>query len=72
MHEAMQQVETADVPPNQVISEMVRGYSLNDRLIRPALVCVAKAPAARGDAGVEPQGSPAGAPAKTAEPEQNA
>lgn len=44
VHEAMQQVETAEVPPNHVVFEMVRGYTLNDRLIRPALVSVAKAP----------------------------
>lgn len=45
VHEAMQQVETTEVPPNHVVSELVRGYTLNDRLIRPALVSVAKAPA---------------------------
>lgn len=44
LHEAMQQTETADVPPNTVVMEVVRGYTLNDRLIRPALVSVAKAP----------------------------
>lgn len=45
VHEAMQQVETAEVPPNHVVSELVRGYMLNDRLIRPALVSVSVAPA---------------------------
>jgi molecular chaperone GrpE len=44
LHEAMQQVETADVPPNHVVSELAKGYMLNERLIRPALVAVAKAP----------------------------
>lgn len=44
LHEAMQQTETAEVPPNTVVMEVVRGYTLNDRLIRPALVSVAKAP----------------------------
>jgi molecular chaperone GrpE len=44
-HEAMQQVETAEVPPNTVVTEVVRGYTLNDRLIRPALVAVSRAPA---------------------------
>ena len=43
-HEAMQQVESTELPPNQVMSEMVRGYMLNDRLVRPALVSVSKAP----------------------------
>ncbi len=46
-HEAMQAVETADVPPNHVVSEMVRGYTLNDRLVRPALVTVSKAAGAK-------------------------
>lgn len=46
VHEAMQQIETSEIPPNHVVVEMVRGYTLNDRLIRPALVAVAKAPAA--------------------------
>jgi molecular chaperone GrpE len=45
LHEAMQQVERSDVPANQVVFEMVRGFTLNDRLIRPALVTVSKAPA---------------------------
>jgi molecular chaperone GrpE len=44
LHEAMQQVESTSVPPNQVVSELVRGYTLNDRLMRPALVAVSKAP----------------------------
>ncbi len=45
-HEAMQQVETAELPPNHVVTELVRGYTLNERLVRPALVMVSKAPAA--------------------------
>jgi molecular chaperone GrpE len=43
--EAMQQVETTELPPNHVVAELVRSYTLNDRLIRPALVMVSKAPA---------------------------
>jgi len=45
LQEAMQQVETAELPPNHVVSELVRAYTLNDRLIRPAMVVVSKAPA---------------------------
>lgn len=45
LHEAMQQVETADVPAGYVAFEVLRGYYLNDRLVRPALVAVARAPA---------------------------
>jgi molecular chaperone GrpE len=44
VHEAMQQVESTTVPPNQVVLELVRGYTLNDRLMRPALVAVSKVP----------------------------
>jgi len=43
-HEAMQQVETSEAAPGTVVSEMVRGYMLHDRLVRPALVAVAVAP----------------------------
>jgi molecular chaperone GrpE len=43
LHEAMQQVSTPEVPPNHVVSELLRGYTLNDRLIRAALVVVSKA-----------------------------
>jgi molecular chaperone GrpE len=42
-HEAMSQVETDELPANHVHSEMVRGFTLNDRLMRPALVVVTKA-----------------------------
>jgi molecular chaperone GrpE len=44
LHEAMQQVATTEVPPQHVLSEVVRGFTLNERLIRPALVVVATAP----------------------------
>lgn len=44
-HEAMGQMESAEHPPNTVAKELQRGYLLNDRLLRPALVMVAKAPA---------------------------
>jgi molecular chaperone GrpE len=43
-HEAMAQVETADVAPNTVVDEYCPAYSLHGRLLRPALVTVAKAP----------------------------
>lgn len=44
IHEAMQQVETDELPPNHVYMEVLRGFMLNDRLARPALVMVTKAP----------------------------
>jgi molecular chaperone GrpE len=40
-HEALMQQES-DEPAGTVLSEMARGYKLNDRLVRPAAVVVAK------------------------------
>ncbi|MCD4688435.1 MAG: nucleotide exchange factor GrpE [Desulfuromonadaceae bacterium] len=45
-HEAMGQLESSEQAPNTVVQEMQKGYTLNDRLLRPALVMIAKAPAA--------------------------
>jgi molecular chaperone GrpE len=41
-HQAISMVE-ADAEPNTVVSVLQKGYKLNDRVIRPALVTVAKA-----------------------------
>lgn len=41
-HQAMAAVESA-APPNTVVSTMQKGYALHDRVLRPALVTVAKA-----------------------------
>lgn len=43
-HEAMAHVETDAHAPNTVVGEFHKGYLLFDRLLRPALVSVAKAP----------------------------
>ncbi|OPX54879.1 molecular chaperone GrpE [Oceanospirillum multiglobuliferum] len=43
-HEAMAMVPNPDVEPNTVIAVMQKGYLLNGRLVRPAMVMVAKAP----------------------------
>ena len=45
LHEAMQQVETAEVPAGHVAFEVRARLHLNERLVRPALVVVARAPA---------------------------
>ena len=45
LHQAMGQVETSEHPPNTVVTEFQRGYFLNERLLRPALVMIAKGPA---------------------------
>ena len=42
MHEAIEMVETSDAKDNEVIDEMQRGYQIKDRLLRPAMVRVAK------------------------------
>ena len=44
-HQAMSTEETSAVEPGAVVRVMQKGYVLNDRLVRPALVIVAKAPA---------------------------
>ena len=44
-HQAMSMVESADVPPNSVVAVMMKGYELNGRVLRPAMVMVAKGPA---------------------------
>ncbi|MGD8520643.1 MAG: nucleotide exchange factor GrpE [Desulfobacterales bacterium] len=41
-HEAVMQEETDEHPENTVITEMQKGYLLHDRLLRPAMVVVAK------------------------------
>ena len=41
-HQAISMVEVPDTKPNSVIEVMQKGFSLNDRLIRPAMVVVAK------------------------------
>ncbi|MFP2909331.1 nucleotide exchange factor GrpE [Pyxidicoccus sp. 3LFB2] len=53
MHEAIQQVETAEVPAGHVVFEVVRGFLLNDRLVRPAMVSSRAPPVA------EPVAAPA-------------
>jgi molecular chaperone GrpE len=40
-HQAMTMVE-ADQPTNTVVTVFQKGYALHDRVVRPALVCVAK------------------------------
>lgn len=42
LHEAMSMVPNPDVEPNTVIAAMQKGYTLNGRLVRPAMVMVSK------------------------------
>ncbi len=41
-HQAVQMVDTDEVEDNHVIDELQRGYKLKDRLLRPAMVRVAR------------------------------
>jgi molecular chaperone GrpE len=43
-HQAMTMVSAPGTAPNTVVAVMQKGYALNDRLLRPALVAIAKAP----------------------------
>lgn len=42
LHQAISMVENPDVEPNSVVAVVQKGYSLNGRLVRPAMVMVAK------------------------------
>ena len=44
VHEAIEMVERDDLPDHQVMEEVRRGYTLRDRLLRPAMVRVANNP----------------------------
>ncbi len=58
VHEAIQQIETAEQPPGTVMAEVQPGYMLGDRLLRAALVVVAKPPAGSARAPGEPSEPP--------------
>ncbi len=45
LHQAMSMVENGEVEPNTVLTVVQKGYTLNGRLVRPAMVMVSKAPA---------------------------
>jgi molecular chaperone GrpE len=44
LHEAIEMVETGDTPDHEVLEELQHGYKLKERLLRPAMVKVAKNP----------------------------
>jgi molecular chaperone GrpE len=47
LHQAISQVESGE-EPNTVVAVLQKGYLLNDRVLRPALVVVSKAPSSDG------------------------
>jgi molecular chaperone GrpE len=62
-HEALMQVPTADAAPGTVVLEHARGFTLNERLVRPAMVGVAVAlPAAPAGGAAGETGEGGGAP----------
>jgi molecular chaperone GrpE len=70
-HEPVQQIETTEFADGVVMSELRRGWSLHDRVVRPALVNVASnaTGVVTGDAGATPQDAPqAEAPAGSTDP----
>ncbi len=44
-HEALQQVDSAEHPPGTIVAEIAAGYRVGERLVRPAMVVVARKPA---------------------------
>lgn len=53
LHQAMTQIESATDAPGTVLQVFQKGYTISDRVLRPAMVAVAKAP----DAGQSGDGS---------------
>lgn len=43
-HQAMTLQESRELPPNTVVSVVQKGYAIGERLLRPAMVIVSKAP----------------------------
>lgn len=59
-HEAMTAIETTELPANHVHSEILRGFTLNERLVRPALVVVSRTPSAPAVETTPPPAKPDG------------
>lgn len=53
VHEAVARVPSADVSAGAVVEELVKGYNMGERLLRPASVVVAVAPASPSAASEE-------------------
>ena len=47
-HQAMSMQEDPEQPPNTVVATMQKGYMLQDRVLRPAMVVVSRAPSSPG------------------------
>lgn len=42
LHQAIEHIESDEIAPGLIVSEMLKGYMLKDRLLRPSLVVVSK------------------------------
>ncbi len=58
-HQAVGQVEAPNVPENVIVDEYQKGYFLHDRILRPAMVTVAKAKPDAGEAQQSKEGAEA-------------
>jgi molecular chaperone GrpE len=50
VHEAIQQIETDEQPAGTIVAEVQPGYAMGDKLVRAAMVVVAKPPQKNGEA----------------------
>lgn len=53
LHQAIMQVDSTDHPPGTVVQVFQPGFTINGRLLRPAMVTVAKAPGGQAGAKVD-------------------
>ena len=44
LHQAMMEIENDELEPGTIVQELIPGYTLHDRLLRPAMVGVSKKP----------------------------
>src|SRR6266849_1200072 len=58
LHEAVGHEESREHPEDTVVAELRRGYRIRDRVVRPALVKLARRPAPQPDAGSDSDGAP--------------
>lgn len=65
-HQAMMEIETADVPPGHIAQVLQTGFLIHDRLLRAAMVGVARAPA-----GAQKSAAAAGSDSSQSEPSQD-
>jgi len=56
LHQAMTTLEASEVEPNTVVDVFQKGYTLNGRLVRPAMVVVSKPASESSDANKEGEG----------------